>query len=93
MTAGESQALEPSQPLPEIGNSPEIADTIFRVRAGDVSAPIRTDKGFAVLSVTNIQPAHAATLAEVRDKVLADFRRDKSVDLAKTRADEACRRA
>ncbi len=94
MTAGESQAaLEPSQPLPEIGNSPEVADTIFRVRAGDVSAPIRTDKGFAVLSVTNIQPAHAATLAEVRDKVLADFRRDKSVDLAKTRADELGRRA
>jgi len=93
MTVGESQALEPSQPLPEIGNSPEVADTIFRVRAGDVSAPIRTDKGFAVLSVTNIQPAHAATLAEVRDKVLADFRRDKAVDLAKTRADELGRRA
>ncbi len=93
MTVGESQPLEPSQAIPEIGNSPEVADTIFRLRVGDVSAPIRTDKGYAVLSIKDVQPAHAATLAEVRDKVLADFRRDKAVELAKTRADELSRRA
>jgi peptidyl-prolyl cis-trans isomerase D len=93
MTVGETQPLEATQAIPEVGNSPEISDTIFRLRVGDVSPPIRTDKGYAVLSVKTVQPSHAATLAEVRDKVLADFRRDKAVDLAKSRADELAKRS
>ncbi len=32
-----------------------------------------------------MQAAHPGTLAEVHDKVLADYRRDKAVDLAKSR--------
>src|SRR5665213_3603838 len=92
MTIGESQPIEANQPISEVGNSPEVADTIFRLRAGDLSAPIRTDKGYAVLSVKDVRPSHAASLAEVRDKVLADYRRDKAVDLAKSRADDLARR-
>ena len=54
------------------------------------SAPI---KGYAVLSLKDMQPAHPATLAEVHDTVFADYRREKAVDLAKTDADELGRRA
>jgi len=46
-----------------------------------------------VLSVKDVQQAHSATLAEVREKVLADYRRDKAVDLAKSKAAELGRRA
>ena len=93
MTVGESQPLEAGQPIPAVGNSPEIADAVFRLRPGDVSAPIHTDKGYVVLSVKDVQQAHPATLAEVREKVLADYRRDKAVDLAKSKAAELGRRA
>ena len=58
---GETQPLEANQPIPEVGNAPEIADTIFRMRAGDESAPIHTDKGYVVLSVKNVQAAHPAS--------------------------------
>jgi peptidyl-prolyl cis-trans isomerase D len=85
--------LEANQPIPEVGNSPELAETIFRLRPGDDSAPIRTDKGYVVISVKEDQPAHPATLAEVRDKVLADYRREKAADLAKTRTEELAKRA
>ena len=51
MTIGETQPLEAGQPIPQMGNSPEVADTIFRLRQGDDSSPIRTDRGYAVLSV------------------------------------------
>jgi peptidyl-prolyl cis-trans isomerase D len=88
MTLGDSQPLEAKHPIPGIGDSPEISDTVFRLRVGDESAPIRTDKGFAVLSLKDIQPAHPATLTEVHDTVLADYRREKAVDVAKTDADE-----
>jgi peptidyl-prolyl cis-trans isomerase D len=93
MQTGEAKLVEANQPLPELGNSPAILDTVFRLRAGDLSAPIHTDKGYAVVSVKDIQPAHPGTLAEVHDQVAGDYRREKSLELAKTRADEIAKRA
>ncbi|MBZ5644929.1 MAG: peptidylprolyl isomerase [Acidobacteriia bacterium] len=93
MTTGEAKLVESNQPLPELGNSPALLDTIFHQRVGDLSAPIHTDKGYVVLSVKDIQTTHPATLAEVRDRVTGDLRREKAVELAKTRADDLAKRA
>jgi peptidyl-prolyl cis-trans isomerase D len=93
LTLGDPPPVEPGQTLVDVGASPEIADTIFRLRPGDVSAPIRTDRGFVVLSVKEALPGHPGTLSEVRDRVLADYRRDQSNELAKSRAEELARRA
>lgn len=90
---GQTPPLEANQPVPGVGNSPELAETIFRLRPGDDSAPIHTDKGYAVISVKEDQPAHPATLPEVRDRVLADYRREKATDLAKSRAADLATRA
>jgi peptidyl-prolyl cis-trans isomerase D len=93
MTTGEAKLVEANQPLPELGNAPAILDNIFHLRPGDLSTPIHTDKGYIVLTVKDIQPAHPGTLTEVHDQVVSDFRRDKAVDLAKARADELAKRA
>ena len=90
---GQTPPLEANKPILEVGNSPELTETIFRLRPGDDSAAIRTDKGYVVISVKEDQPAHPATLAEVRDRVLADYRREKAADLAKSRAEELAQRA
>lgn len=90
---GQTAPLEANQPILDVGNSPELAETIFRLRPGDDSAPIRTDKGYVVISVKEDQPAHPATIAEVRDKVLADYRRDKAAELAKNKAEELAKQA
>jgi peptidyl-prolyl cis-trans isomerase D len=90
---GQTPPLEANQPILDVGNSPELTETIFRLRPGDDSAPIHTDKGYAVISVKEDQPAHPATLAEVRDRILADYRREKATDLAKSRAEELAKRA
>ena len=92
LTTGEAKLVELNQPLPELGNSPALLDTIFRQRVGDLSAPIHTDKGYVVLSVKDIQPAHPAALSEVRDRVLNDYRHDNAVELAKTRAEDLVKR-
>ena len=92
MTTGEAKLVQVNQPLPELGTSPELLDTIFGQRVGDVSAPIRTDRGYVVVSVKDIKPTHPATLAEVHDQVVDDFRREKSVELAKTQAEELAKR-
>ena len=93
LVRGEAKLVEANQPLPELGNSPAVLDNVFRLRPGDLSAPLRTDRGYVVLTVKEIQPAHAASLAEVRDRVLTDFRREKALELAKTRAEEFGKRA
>src|SRR5207302_1926223 len=72
--------------------APRFGETVFQLRVGDLSAPIRTDRGYVVLSVKEIQPAHPGTLAVVRDKVTSDIRREKSVELAKSRAEELYKR-
>ena len=96
---GDPPPVEAGQTLPDVGASPEIADTLFRLRppeAGrpaDVSAPIRTDRGYVIISVKEALPAHPGTFAEVRDRVLADLRRDQATELAKSRAEELARRA
>src|SRR6185295_7483711 len=68
-------------------------DTLFRLRPGDVSAPIRTDRGYALLSVTETLPAHQGTLTEVKEKVLTDFRRDRATEMAKTDAEDLAKKA
>ncbi len=93
MTTGEAKLVEQNQPLPELGTAPGLMDTIFHERVGDDSAPIHTDIGYVVLSVKDIQATHPATLAEVHDRVASDYRHEKAVELAKSRADELAKRA
>jgi peptidyl-prolyl cis-trans isomerase D len=65
---------------------------LFVLRPGELSQPLRLDRGYAIISVKDIAAAHAGTLAEVKDKVLADYRQEKSGELAKSRAQELAKR-
>lgn len=89
---GQTPPLEANQPIPEVGNSPELVETVFRLRPGDDSSPVHTDKGYVVISVKEDQPAHPAALSEVHDRVLADYRHEKATDLAKARAEDLAKR-
>ncbi len=93
LTVGETKPIAPTDPVAELGNGSGLRDTIFQLRQGEVSSPIRTDRGFVLLSVKELQPTHPGTLAELRDKVTAQYRREKAVELAKTRAEELAKRA
>jgi len=86
LTVAETAPLAVNAQAPELGNSPEIHDTIFRQREGDVSQPIRTDAGYTIVSVKTITSAHQGTLAELHDKIVTDYRHDKAIDLARQRA-------
>jgi peptidyl-prolyl cis-trans isomerase D len=93
LSIGEAKLVEANQPLPELGNSPAVQDNVFRLRPGDLSAPLRTDRGYVVLTIKDIQLTHPASLAEVHDRVLADYQHEKALELAKSRAEELGKRA
>jgi peptidyl-prolyl cis-trans isomerase D len=80
------------EPLGELGMAPEVSQTLFRLRQQELGGPVRTDRGFVVFTVKEIQAVHPGTLAEVRNRVADDYRRDRSSELAKARAEELGRK-
>ena len=53
---------------------PAVAAAVFGLTANQVSAPVQAGVGFVVAKVTAIQPGRAATLADVREQVIAELR-------------------
>ena len=92
LALGETRPVAATDPLLELGNSTEVKDQIFRLRPGELSLPIRTDRGYVVLSLKNALPAHQGSLEEVREKVIAELKREKSAELARTKAEELTKR-
>ncbi len=92
LTLGETRPVSATDPLLELANSQEVKDEIFRLRSGELSMPIRTDRGYVVLALKASFPAHQGTLEEVRDRVLADLKKEQSLQQAKSKADELVRR-
>ena len=53
---------------------------------------IRSDRGYVVLSLKQVLPAHQGMLEEVRDKVIDALKQEKSVDLARSKAEDLSKR-
>jgi peptidyl-prolyl cis-trans isomerase D len=90
---GETRPVGATDPLLELGNSPDVKDAIFRLRAGELSLPIRTDRGYVVLSLKTDLPGHQATREEVRDKIITELKREKAAELARNKAEELVKHA
>jgi peptidyl-prolyl cis-trans isomerase D len=88
LAIAQTHPVGPGEPVLELGNGQDVKDEIFHLRQGDLSLPLRTDRGYVVLSLQQSLPAHQGTLDEVRDKLVSEFKQHKANDLAKTRAEE-----
>jgi peptidyl-prolyl cis-trans isomerase D len=92
LTVAETRPASPTDPVLELGNSQDAREAIFRLRQGELSLPIRTDRGYIVLSVKEILPTHQGTLEEVRDKVVAELKKQKATELASAKAADLAKR-
>lgn len=88
LTIAETHPVGPGEPVLELGNGQDVKDEIFHLRQGDLSLPLRTDRGYVVLSLRQSLPAHQGTLEEVRDKVVTELKQQKANELAQTKAQE-----
>src|SRR6201998_3866207 len=88
LAIAQTHPVGPGEPVLELGNGQDVKDEIFHLRQGDLSLPLRTDRGYVVLSIEQSQPAHQGTLEEVRDKVVTDLKQQKANELAQTKAQE-----
>lgn len=88
----ETRPVAANDPLLELGNSADVKDEIVRLRQGELSVPIRTDRGYVVLSLKQVFPAHPGTLEEVRDKIVSELKQQKSEQLAQSKTEELVKR-
>lgn len=90
-TIAETRPVGQTERLLEL-DSQDVKDAIFRQRVGDVSLPIRTDRGYVILALKEVLPAHQGALEEVRDKVIADVKRLKASEQARAKSQELVKR-
>jgi len=92
LTLGEIRPISAADPILEVANSQDAKDAIFRLRLGELSLPIRTDRGYFVLSLKEDLPAHQGTLEESRERIITDLKKEKSTEMAKSKAEELAKR-
>lgn len=73
--------------LPDLGNASELESAVFGLQnIGDVADRINVDKGFAIAQYVQHREPHEPAFEEVKTKVEAAYRVDKSKELAAQRA-------
>jgi peptidyl-prolyl cis-trans isomerase D len=93
LVVGELPLASVADPVAAFANSPDVRTAVFQLRPGELSQPIQTPQGIAIVTPKDIQAAHQGTFAEVRSRVLADYQQEKSLELAKSKADELAKLA
>ncbi len=73
---------------------PEIADAAFKLKTGEVSAPVRTQFGYHLIKVTDHKPAHTAafdddTKSQITAYLQEEKRKDALAALIKSLRDNA----
>lgn len=90
---GETGPVGITEPLGNLGNSPDLHQALFVLHAGELSQPLRVESGYVILTVKDVVPAHQGTLAEVHNRILADYQQEKSLELAQSRTAELAKHA
>ncbi len=61
---------------------------VFALKKGELSSIVETSTGYAIIFVDDIKESVIPELSVVRDRAVADFKKIKSVDLARTAAED-----
>ena len=86
LVVGDSGLFTRDEPLAGLGFVPSVSAEAFAMKQGAVSGALRTDRGYAFITLAEVQAPHAPKLDEVKAKVRDDVIRLKAVDLAKAKA-------
>jgi peptidyl-prolyl cis-trans isomerase D len=90
---GDTPPVSVTDPVGALGSSQDLSRSLFQLGVGELSEPLHIDKGYVILTPKEVLPAHQATLAEVKDRVISDYQQEKSVELARSKANELAKSA
>ena len=86
LTVAESGFFGRGEPIVGLGMAPAITTRAFELKTGEVSEAIRSQNGYAFVTVTGTQESRVPTLDEVKARVREDVQKTKAVEAAKQRA-------
>jgi peptidyl-prolyl cis-trans isomerase D len=85
---GETPLVGVTDPVGDLGNAAALQEALFSLHEGELSQPIAIERGYVLFQVDKITASHQGTVAEVKDRVLADYRKEKSLEVAQQKAQE-----
>lgn len=56
--------------VPGIGKAPEVVAAAFKLKEGEISQPIKSDKGWNLITIEDFHAASHTPLADVRDRIV-----------------------
>ncbi len=59
----------------------EFETALYSLKKGEISEPVRTQFGYHIIQLEDVQGGKAITLADSRAKIEADYRHDRAADL------------
>ena len=74
------------EPILALGASPQVSAEIFALKEGDVSAPLRVGRGYAIAALSGRQDPAIPKLEDVKDRVRTDVLREKAGKAASEKA-------
>ena len=69
-----------------------FADSVFSLKQGELSGPVKTEFGYHLIRLDGIQPGRSRSFDEVRAELEGEFRRDRAADLFGEREEQIQRR-
>ena len=84
-TVARDASADPSKPTSNVDLGyfsqdrimPELGAAAFKMKVGEVSAPVRTQFGYHILKVLDRKPAHTAPLDEAREAITEFLKQEK----------------
>jgi peptidyl-prolyl cis-trans isomerase D len=86
LTVAETPFFARDEPIAGLGVAPAIGNRAFELKSDEVSEAIRSQNGFAFITVTGTEASRLPTLDEVKARVRDDVQTSKAVDAAKQKA-------
>jgi peptidyl-prolyl cis-trans isomerase D len=80
-------------PLPGIGTSQELANSLFAAKKGDPPALTQVPQGYAIYQVTDIAPPQTPTFEQIRAQVEDQFKAQRAQSLLAQKTQELSDRA
>ena len=82
-----------SDPLPGVGTSQELSNSLFAAKKGDAPALTQDAQGYAIYQVTDIQPPQTPTFEQIKAQVEDQFKAQRAQQLLAQKVQELSDRA
>lgn len=89
VAAAENKKVERTEPfiaggfIPGVGMEPRVSGFTFRSKKGAVSDVIYAERGYMIVHVVDVIPAHIKSWVEAKETISGKLKNDKAMELAK----------